>query len=169
MKAPSPAIAARRGATLIEAVIAIGVLAVAIPLTFGTMAEAGRGKQAAVAETRSTWIVPACIAEIQAVRSGRPAYFDRIPAGQPFPPAGEVWALGFADDGQALGKISKADYDKGLRQLGGRTPRYIATLSATAPAPTDESGLFKVRVTLEHPASAPAKKRQSLDFHTRIP
>lgn len=169
MKSPTSPIAVRRGATLIEAVIAVGVLAVAIPLTFGTMAEAGRGKVAAAAETRSTWIVPACIAEIQAVRSGRPAHFARIPAGQPFPPAGEIWALGFADDGQALGKISKADYEKGIREIDGRVPRYIATLSATAPAPTDESGLFKVRVTLEHPASAPAKKRQTLDFHTRIP
>lgn len=158
------------GSTLIEAVIAMGVLAVAIPLVFGALAESGKTGMSAEAETRSTWMVPACMEEIQASRDGRPQFFTSTTVGQVFPPAGEIWALAFSPEGKPIGKISKAIYDKGTREIDGKPVRYIASLSSKAPTtPSGATPMLSLRISLEYPATSPAAKRQKLEFYTRIP
>jgi Tfp pilus assembly protein PilV len=170
MKTPGQPNRNLAGATLIEAIIAVGVLAVAVPLVFGAIAEAGKGRQSAQAETRAPWIVRACMEEIQASRDGRPRYFTATPTGQPFPPSGEVWALAFSADGKPVGKLSKSLYDQGSKDLDGKALRYIAVLSATTQPPVaNTTPMVKSRVVIEYPAAAPATKRAKLDFHTRIP
>lgn len=170
MKPAAPCHSRRRGVTLVESVIAIGVLAVAIPMVFGALAESGRSAMASQAETRSAWIVPVCMDEIHASREGRPRYFTSTLAGQAFPAAGEVWAIAFSADGKPVGKIGKALYQSGVRELNGKAVRYVATLSATTES--TRSGIppmLRVDVSLEYPASAPTEKRAKIDFHTRIP
>lgn len=170
MKADSPQRSASPGSSLLEAVIAMAVLAVAIPLVFGAIAESGKTTSNAEAETRSTWIVPACLAEIRASREGKPQYFTASRMGEVFPPAGEVWALGFSDQGRPLGKVSKGEYDSGARELAGEPVRYLASMQSVAQPVTDGSPeLMRVRITLEFPAGVPAERRQKLDFHTLVP
>ncbi len=169
MKLPRHSNRRDSGSTLIEAVLAIGVLAVAIPLAFGAMAEAGKNGAAAVAETRSTWIIDACMEEFRAIRSGRSTRFTPIPAGHAFPPAGELLALGFSTGGNPVAAISKPQYDQGIRVTDGRPVRYIATLHASDPDVANGSQLLDLRITIEYPASAPAGKRRIIDFHSRIP
>lgn len=160
----------RRGSSLIETVIAMGVLAVAIPLVFGALAESGKSGLSSEAETRSTWMVPACMAEIRASREGRPQYFYPTVAAQAFPPDGDVWALAFSPEGKLVGKVGKAAYDKGVKELEGRAVRYIASLSAAADlAETGPAPMLRARISLEYPSTSPAAKRQKLGFHTRIP
>lgn len=166
MKCPPDRCCRCKGSTLIEAVIAIGVLAIAIPLVFGTMAESGKSGMASLAETRSTWIIPVCMDEISASRDGKPQYFTATTTGQTFPPAGDVWALAFSADGKPVGKLSKSQYDKGTRELEGKEVRFIATMAAVQQA---NSTMLRVDFFLEYPASAPSAKRGRLDFHTRIP
>ena len=170
MNTPTPRRCLPSGATLVEAIIAVSVLAVAVPLVFGALAEAGKTGFSAQAETRSTWIIPACIEEIQASRAGKPRYFSATAIGQPFPPAGDVWAIAFAPDGRPLGKLTKSLYDRGTKELDGQAVRFIAVLSATNQTQVPGSTpMLKARVSIEYPASAPAKSRGKLDFHTRIP
>lgn len=159
-----------RGATLVEAVIAIGVLAVAIPMVFGAIAEAGKSTMASEAETRSTWMVPVCLDEVLASRAKRPVYFTATDVGQAFPPAGDVWALAFSEEGKPIGKITKSQYDKGLRELSGKPVRYIATLNSVSEV-TASSGtpLLRLKIAIEYPAISKAAKRGKLDFHSRIP
>lgn len=160
----------RRGATLIEAVIAIGVLAVAIPLVFGALVEGGRSGASSQAETRSTWMIPACMDEIRASRDGKPQFFTPTTIGQTFPPGGDVWALGFSADGKPVGKLSKALYDKGAKEVDGKPIRYIAAMSSTpAAVKPGTTPMLKVHITLEYPAAVKAAKRNKFDFHTRIP
>jgi hypothetical protein len=155
---------------LVEAIIAVGVLAVAVPLAFGALAEAGKTGFSAQAETRSTWIIPACIEEIQASRAGNPQYFTATGIGQPFPPAGDVWALAFAPDGRPVGKLPKTLYERGTKELDGKPIRFIAVLSAASQTATaDGTPMLSARMSIEYPASTPAKSRGKLDFHTRIP
>ena len=162
--------ATQRGSSLIETVIAMGVLAVAIPLVFGTLAESGKSGMSSEAETRSTWMVPACMDEIRASREGRPRYFTPTAAAQVFPPNGDVWALAFSAEGKPVGKISKAAYDKGIKELDGQAVRYIASLSAAADlAETKAAPMLRTRISVEYPAASPAAKRRKLDFYTRIP
>ena len=170
MKSSAPSRNSPTGSSLVEAVIAVGVLAVAVPLVFGALAEAGKSGSSAQAETRATWIVRACMREIEASRDGRPQYFTSTASGQTFPPAGEVWALAFTADGGALGKISKTQYDRGLKELAGRPVRYIAVLAATSGNATPgTTPMLDARISVEYPASAAAARRDKLDFHTRIP
>jgi hypothetical protein len=159
-----------RGVTLVEAVIAVGVLAVAVPLVFGALAEAGKSGFSSQAETRSTWMVPACMDEIQASRDGRPQYFTATITGQAFPPAGDVWALGFSAEGKPVGKLSKALHDKGTKELDGKPILYIAVMSAgNATLTSGGQTMLRARISIEYPAAAPVAKRSKLDFHTRIP
>lgn len=160
----------KRGSTLIEVVIAVGVMAVAVPLVFGALAESGKSGMSAEAETRSTWIVPLCVDEIRASREGRSEYFTATTTGQIFPPTGEVWALAFSQEGKPISKISKAVYDTGTKELNGVKISYLATISATnPPTQTGATPMLSARVTMEYPSAAPAAKRQKLDFFTRIP
>lgn len=158
-----------RGSSLIETVIAMGVLAVAIPLVFGAIAESGKSGMSAEAETRSSWIIPACMDEIQASREGRPRYFTATTSGQAFPTSGTVWALGFSGDGTPVGKIEKAVYDKGAKEISGKPIRFIATMSATAQVPATTPPMMRVLISLEYPSTSPSTKRQKLEFYTRIP
>jgi hypothetical protein len=108
--------------------------------------------------------------EIEASRDGRPQYFTATTTGQTFPPAGDVWALAFAPDGSTLGKVSKAQYDRGLKELDGRPVRYIAVMKA-APGNvvSGNTPMLDARISIEYPATASAERRDKLDFHTRIP
>lgn len=155
---------------MIETVIAMGVLAVAIPLVFGAMAESGKSGMSAEAETRSIWLVPVCMDEIRASREGRPRYFTSTAAAQAFPPNGDVWALAFSAEGKPVGKISKAAYDRGIKELDGQAVRYIASLSAAEnPAEAEAAPMLRTRISVEYPSASPAAKRRKLDFYTRIP
>jgi Tfp pilus assembly protein PilV len=163
-----------RGTSLIEAVIATGVLAVAVPLVFGAFAESGKTGISAEAETRSIWIVPRCMQEIQASREGRAEFFESTVVGQTFPTAGDVWAIAFSGDGTPIGKVSRAAYDRGINQLDGSPIRYIGKLSATVPAPASgqdvtSPDMLLTCVSLEYPAASPALKRQKVDFYSQIP
>lgn len=159
-----------KGATLVESILAVSVLAVAVPLVLGVLAEAGNKGSSAKAETRSAWIVPACMEEIQASRDGRPQYLPASKPGQPFPPAGDVWALGFAADGSPLGRVGRSLYQSGLKELAGGPVRYIAVMKAVAePQVPGAAKMFGVRISVEYPASVPAERRDKINFHTRIP
>jgi hypothetical protein len=155
---------------MIEVVISIGVLAVAVPMVFGALAEGGKSSTAARAETRSAWIVPACMEEIQASREGRPRFFAATAKGAAFPPAGEVWALAFSADGKPIGRMPKGLYDSGAGDLDGRPVRYIASIRSASVTPGSGGGpLLRAEITLEYPATAKAAKRAKLDFHTLVP
>ena len=159
-----------RGSSLMETVIAMGVLAVAIPLVFGALAESGKSGISSEAETRGTWMVPACMEEIQASRDGHPQFFTTTTVGQTFPPEGDVWALAFSPEGKPVAKISKALYDTGTKEIDGKPVRYIASLGSKSQTTTaGATAMLSMHISLEYPAASPAAKRQKLEFYTRIP
>ena len=158
------------GSTLVEVLVSVGVLAVAVPLVFGALAESGDSSLAARAETRSAWITPVCMDEIRASREGRSRYFPATVAGQMFPPDGDVWALAFSADGEPVGKLSTAQYQQGLHELNRTAVRYIAIMkSVNVTAPTGTDPMLRVDISLEYPAARRATERRKLVFHTRMP
>lgn len=170
MKTPSPKAVLQRGTSLIEVIIAMGVLAVAVPLVFGAITEAGKTGASAETETRSIWIIPACMEEIRASREGKAQYFTNTVAGQVFPPSGDAWVLAFSAEGKPVGRVTKGDYDKGAKSVNGTPVRYFAILSSVAlPLANGSPAMMRAKITLEYPATAPTTRRQKLDFYTRIP
>lgn len=157
----------RSGSTLVESSIAMGVLALAVPLVFGSMAEAGKSGASAEAENRSAWIIPTCLQEIENSRVGKPQYFTATETGQTFPPENEIWALAFSNEGSTVDKITIAQYDRGIKNLNGKSISHLAKISATKAQEND--GMLDLRITIEYPATAPVDKRRTLDFHSRIP
>jgi len=157
----------RAGSTLVESSIAMGILAVAVPLVFGSMAESGKSGASAEIETRSAWMIPTCLREIEDSRSGKPQYFTTTETGQAFPLENEIWALAFSDDGSCVDKISNNHYESGIKGLNGKSIRYLARISASEPEQADD--MLELRITLEYPAVAPEGKRKTIDFHSRIP
>jgi len=158
------------GATLIEAIIAMGVLAVAVPLVLGTIAEGGKSGMAAEAETRSAWMVSACMAEINASRVGESKVLPSTITGQPFPPSGDEWALAFSPEGELIDKLPKSLHDRGVKQLDGSPVRFIAVLKATPQtSPSGGVPMLRTSISIQYPAAAPANKRRKLDYHTLIP
>jgi hypothetical protein len=157
----------RTGSTLVESSIAMGILAVAVPLVFGSMAESGKSGTSAEIETRSAWMIPTCLREIEDSRSGKPQYFTATETGQTFPPENEIWALAFSDDGSCVDKISIHQYKGGLRNLNSKRISHLARISASESEEANE--MLELRITIEYPAAAPAGKRKTLDFHSRMP
>ncbi len=155
---------------MVEAVIAIGVLAVAIPSVFAAFGVSGKSGMGSQAETRGAWIIPACMEEIHASRQGRSRYFEATVAGQNFPSGSGVWALAFAGEGALLGRLNPSQYAGGLKEIDGRPVGYIVSMESGAA--DRDSGMFpllELRLTLEHPAAASAAHRHKVHFHSRIP
>ncbi|MEI6655365.1 MAG: hypothetical protein WCP45_11395 [Verrucomicrobiota bacterium] len=168
MKTPGTAPTSARGASLIEALLALGVLAVALPLVSAVMARSAQSMAAAQAESRCTSIIPACLQEIDAAHEGKAQFLPKLTRGQPFPAAGETLALAFTDDGRALGCVKPQAYLTGTRTLADAAVHYLASIRCEAATP-GTCAMRHLCLTLEYPSAAPAAKRKKLDFHTRIP
>jgi hypothetical protein len=167
MKIAPAKISRRAGSTLVESSIAMGVLALAVPLVFGSMAEAGKSGASAEAETRSAWIIPACLQEIENSRAGKPQFFTATETGQTFPPQNEIWALAFSNEGSIVDKITIAQYESGIKKIKGKSISHLAKINASKPDEND--GILDLCITIEYPTTAPAGNRRTLDFHSRIP
>ena len=160
----------QRGASLLEAVIAIGVLALAVPLVFGALTEAGKCMLAARAETCSGWMVGACLEEIRASRDGCPRWLPASPRGQVFPPTGEVWALAFSREGRPIAAMPRDRYEQGTREVAGQAVRYIAVLdSSMVPVKAGMPPLLRVRLSIQYPAPSPRTRRATIDYYTHLP
>ncbi|MCF7733969.1 MAG: hypothetical protein K9N23_19940 [Akkermansiaceae bacterium] len=166
------------GMSLIEVVIAMGVLAVAFPLVFAVFAKSSDSAASAKAETRCSWIIPACMHEIEAGRDGHSRVIAKREPEVPFSASGEVLALAFTGDGRLVDTLPAASYQTGAKSLAGETIRYLVAIRTELaepeagpqpPQPPQPQPMLNLRLTLEYPAAIPAAKRRTLDFHSRIP
>lgn len=161
---------AKRGFSLIEAIVSVGILALAIPLVLGALVESGNSGTAAAAETRSGWIVPACLDELKAASEGKSSLIPSTPLGTAFPAAGQVYGIAFDASGESLGAVDKAGYESGVKRVANEDVRYIAIMEGEVlTAKAGSAPMRSIRVSIEYPAAAPAAKRAKLDFFTKTP
>lgn len=170
MKAPAHSRSTAHGSSLIDALLAMGMLAVALPLVSAVMARSAQSMATAQAESRCAWIIPSCVQEIEAAHQGKARFLPELTRDQPFPAPGATLALAFSADGRALGCVEPKAYLTGTHKLAKEAVRYIAAISCQpAAARPGTPSMRNLRLTLEYPAAAPAAKRKKLDFHTRLP
>ena len=168
MKAQRPRRGPGAGSSLIEVLIAMGVLALVLPLVFAVLARAAMSCAAAQAETRCASILPACMNEIEAAQHGTARFLPPLNRGVPFPAAGAT--LAFARDGRLLGGVAADACLGGVRSLASEPVRYLATFhTGAAPTRPNMPAMLSLRISLEYPAAAPLARRRHLDFHTSIP
>ena len=163
MKTSLPSRFRRRGASLVEAVVAVAVLAVAIPLALAAMGKAGDSSSSARAETRAPVIASFIRSELEAARQDGSEIYGKLIAGQSFPTGGRK-ALAFGRDGAYLGEISSAQYDKGLSRLNDQEVFFIASAKGV----TKPRGVL-VTVRIEHPAVRKTAQRSVVELHTLLP
>ena len=157
------------GISLVETIVSIGVLAVVIPLALAAMLKANGTGASARAETRATAIADFCMVELRAARNENSEYFAPVKAGENFGSAGKFMGLGFGRDGAVLGKVTQAQYDKGLAKIGDEPIFFLAKLTGKLDTTTREVDLVTVTVSVEYPATKAANKRSQINFYTKLP
>lgn len=165
MKAPLSRQARRRGVSLVETLVSVGVLAVAAPLAIAALVRGGEGAAAARLESRAPTIVERCLVEIAAAREARSELLPPLAPGQPFG-LDEPLCLAFRHDGALLGRVDPADYESGLTGDARVLVRLQGETTAERPG---LPALLRIGLHLEHPAAAPRDKRRASHFHTRLP
>jgi hypothetical protein len=169
MKLPLPRRGFRRGVSLVETMVSIGVLAVVAPLAIAALLRGGESGTAARAETRAPAMVESCLQEIQIAREGDSKYLPALTPGQAFG-SGEVLCLAFRRDGVLLGSVAGSAYENGTLRVEEQDAAFLARLEGTLD--TERPGfppLLKVKVTIEHPAVAGSIKRRRMEFLTKLP
>ncbi len=160
------------GASLVEIMVSIGVLAVVAPLALAAMLQAGEGGSTSRAETRAPLIVENCMSELDLARRGISKNLPPLQAGQPFG-SGEVLCLAFGPDGKLLGKVEGATYDHGIDRINQEDVNFLVRLSGAEDESrgksTDFPPMLTVKVAIERPAAAPSNRRKTMSFYTKLP
>jgi type II secretory pathway pseudopilin PulG len=154
----------QKGSTLIESILAMSVLAVAIPLVFGSFAASDQSKLTSEVETVSAWIVPAAIQELHAVREDRSELFKLDKLEEPFPPVGKVWVIAFNSDGKLIGRMSEDLYVHGTQTLEGQSVYYLVSIKQKM-----TNDIPRLQLWVEYPAAASSASRKHLEFYSAMP
>lgn len=162
----------RSGASLVEIMVSIGVLAVVAPLALAAMLQAGEGGNTSRAETRAPLIVENCMSELDMARKGLSKNLPPLQAGQAFG-SGELLCLAFGSDGKLLGRVDGGTYDHGIDRINQEDVVFLARLSGTEDESrgksTDFPTMLTVKVAIERPAAAPSNRRKTMSFYTKLP
>lgn len=145
----------QRGMTLSETVIAIGVIAFAIPLILAATGSAHQSRRAAEADTRSAWLARDIQRKITgdwSVRTTDGSLQDKFP----FP------------ETRAVEKEWSFNQQGGVTEAGSVTEVYRVYIKAEPFVPEMEaptaSGLVRVSISIRYPAKAVPEKRRHVDY-----
>lgn len=159
----------RPGASLVEIMVSIGVLAVVAPLALAAMLQAGEGGSTSRAETRAPLIVENCMQELDMARKGFSEHLPPLKPGVEFG-SSEVLCLAFAVDGKLLGRVEGSGYEGGIDRLGNQDAAFLVRLSgAEDKSRSNFPTMLTVKVAIERPAIAPADRRKAMTFYTKLP
>ncbi len=154
----------QRGVSLVEVVVAISVLAVAVPLSLAAMTKAAGVSGKARVETRSPSIAEFVKLELEMARRDRSEIFGKLEEGQLLT-EGTAPVLGFGRDGAFVAKLEAEEYRDGVERRSGRDEIFFVALATTR---EEERGTL-VTVHVCHPAARKAEDREEVAFHTLLP
>lgn len=160
-----------RGLTLMEAVIALGVIAFAVPLVLSATAISTRTRINAETDTRSAWLARVVQRELtDAWRALPSTMFTPAPAFPNFASATEPEVLLFDAEGRFLARGNNNDYRNGSRNPNAV---YLISVHSQRQSPanitTNENLLARVQITVAHHAKAPLAKRVPCTYSILIP
>lgn len=145
----------QRGMALLEVVLAVGALAVALPVVMAAVAKGGEVSAKARAETRAPWVADRMRIEVEAALQGRSPWLSEE----------DGWAaLGFGTDAEIVRTIDEEVYSAGLD--GEEEVDLVAVAEIGPPV---GGGTRHLLVTVEYPPARPELRRTKLVFRTRLP
>lgn len=168
----NPMIAPRgkRAMTLMETVIAIGIVAFAVPLVLAAMTAGMEGRRRAEAETRAAWIADEVAREV-ANRWATPARSTYLPASLTgdFPIIGsssQPWVLLFDSKSEFVRTGNAEDL---MRPVTDRSVAVLAAVHATRAdpstlTPSSKASLSRLTIRIQMPVRAPKEKRDEFSF-----
>lgn len=169
MKASHEKTSGGRGFSLLETVIALGVLAVSTPLAFLALEQGDRSGMASAGDSRSGRMAAVCLEEVRASRDGRAQWWANTRPGDPIPPDGGFWALAFSEDGRVMGTVDAGQWATGVARLDGQRVRYLAGITSEPYEMSGNAEMRNVCIRVEEAATAPEEKRVKIEFHTLVP
>lgn len=160
-----------RGMTLMESVIALGIIAFAVPLVLSTTAVSTRTRINAETDTRSAWLARTVQRELTDSWRAQPsAMFTPAPAFPNFASATAPEVLLFDAEGRFLSRGNSNDYTNGSRNANAV---YLVSVHSQRQSPanitTNENLLARVQITVAHNAKAPLSKRVPCSYTVLIP
>jgi type II secretory pathway pseudopilin PulG len=160
-----------RGLTLMEAVIALGIIAVAVPLVLSATAVSSRTRINAETDTRSAWLARTVQRELtDAWRTLPSAMFTPAPTFPNFASATAPEVLLFDAEGRFLARGNGNDYTNGSRNPNAV---YLVSVHSQRQNPanitTNENLLARVQITVAHNAKSPLAKRIPCSYTVLIP
>ena len=168
----SPTLPARphRGLTLMETVIAVGVIAVAVPLILAATSGGVQSRLQAEADTRAAWIAKAVRRDLLDAWAGLPGPWPSgiTPSFPAFGSNSSPLVLLYNSEGAFLETGSPTDL---TQRASNPAARYVIALHGTPAMPsalpsgsTSAAPLSLIHLRIHHPANSPGSKRQILDF-----
>ncbi len=154
----------RGGFSLMEVVIAVGVLAVAIPVIMAMMVAGTRSSRVATDETQAALIARSVMQEIRSARDGKGGLVEGTLPWPEFPTGGERLVFSVDAGGRLVEQLGDGDYTTGLRD---REVQYLVSAAGTLhrlPGSPDLEVLSKVVVSIETPPGAKPEDRRKFEF-----
>jgi type II secretory pathway pseudopilin PulG len=153
--------------TLMEVVIALGVVAFAIPLILAATGSAADTRRSAEADTRSAWLARQVQQEILAAwaEPQLPSVIDPAPAFPDFADEASPEILAYDSDGNFLAKGTADDLS-----APSRIPKAVYLVTAygeayTPPGSAAANSLSLIRIRVLHPAKATPGKRSTYRYN----
>jgi len=169
---PSLKIPSNRGLTLMETVIAIGVVAFAVPMFLAMAKSAGESRLRAEADTRSAWLAREVQREVSAkwTNPSQTRIFSD-PLGFPaFASESAPVLLAYDVEGNFISPAAPADFTS---PSGIRNASYLVSIhgeSYTPPSGSPASGtLCLLHIRVSHPARAAPENRRVFHYKTISP
>jgi len=163
-----------KGMTLLETVIAIGVIAVAVPLVLAATGASMADRMNAEADTKSAWLAKNVEEQVAAIWAT-----PRQPSDLPktlnldFPVTGteaDPVVLIYDQDLNFVAEGGSSDFKSGSKLANAR---FLVAIHSTAQAPgnltTTSPEMARLFLRIESPAKAPDKKRQSNKYSILMP
>ena len=168
---PPPKRNRHRGLTLMEAVIALGVIAVAVPLILATTTSGARTRVQAEADTRSAWLAQDLQRQLTDSWKNIPSpAFVTKPKFPQFSSPESPTVLLFDNEGAFLASGTSEEYTK-----GSSNPKafYLVALHGASQTAFNITGggdsMSKVTISVENSARAAKQKRTANSFVVLIP
>lgn len=154
----------RRGFTLMETVVSVGVIAVMVPIVMAFTVAGGESSRTAANETRSSLLARTVAHEIRLARDGAGQVLDGPLTWPDFPGGGERLVLSADRDGRLLQQLAAETYAQGLRD---REVDFLVSVRGEArpvDGVTGDAVLSQVEISVEFPPAAAAENRRKFTY-----